>query len=320
MIACPSCGFEAPDDFAFCPKCATAAAGIARGLAPKSARSSPPSSATSSARRRTGRGRRPRGRRRPPAPLQRPGPQVVESYGGTVEKFIGDAVVAVFGVPATHEDDPERAVRAGLRLVGPSRTCRPSPVTPSRCASGSTPARPSCASTSPRAPARGSSPAMRSTSAPVSRPPLRRWASWSAHSPTSSRARRSSTRHSSRSPPRASASRSRCGSRRNRSPALERRPWTWAPPLSVAPWSSATSPRCSTRLPTPPRLRSPSSSANPASASRASSPQLFAQVDASPRLVTWRQGRCLSYGEGVTFWAAGRDRPVTRRHPRERRR
>ena len=41
----------------------------------------------------------------------------VESYGGTVEKFIGDAVVAVFGVPSLHEDDPERAVRAGLRLI-----------------------------------------------------------------------------------------------------------------------------------------------------------------------------------------------------------
>ncbi|MGZ4200002.1 MAG: adenylate/guanylate cyclase domain-containing protein, partial [Thermoleophilia bacterium] len=43
--------------------------------------------------------------------------QAVESYGGTVEKFVGDAVVAVFGVPVLHEDDPERAVRAGLRLV-----------------------------------------------------------------------------------------------------------------------------------------------------------------------------------------------------------
>ena len=43
--------------------------------------------------------------------------RAVESYGGTVEKFIGDAVVAVFGVPTLHEDDPERAVRAGLRLV-----------------------------------------------------------------------------------------------------------------------------------------------------------------------------------------------------------
>ncbi len=42
---------------------------------------------------------------------------LIESHGGTVEKFVGDAVVGVFGVPAVHEDDPERAVRAGLRLV-----------------------------------------------------------------------------------------------------------------------------------------------------------------------------------------------------------
>ena len=43
--------------------------------------------------------------------------KVIESHGGAVEKFIGDAVVGVFGVPAAHEDDAERAVRAGLRTL-----------------------------------------------------------------------------------------------------------------------------------------------------------------------------------------------------------
>ena len=42
---------------------------------------------------------------------------LIERYGGTVEKFIGDAVMAVWGAPAATEDDAERAVRTGLELV-----------------------------------------------------------------------------------------------------------------------------------------------------------------------------------------------------------
>jgi class 3 adenylate cyclase/tetratricopeptide (TPR) repeat protein len=43
--------------------------------------------------------------------------QIVKKYGGKLEKYVGDAIMAVFGVPLSHENDPERALRAGLEMM-----------------------------------------------------------------------------------------------------------------------------------------------------------------------------------------------------------
>ncbi len=51
--------------------------------------------------------------------------EVITRYGGVVEKFIGDAVMAVWGTPTAREDDAERAVRAGLELVDVVRSVGP---------------------------------------------------------------------------------------------------------------------------------------------------------------------------------------------------
>ena len=42
--------------------------------------------------------------------------EAVYQYEGYIDKFIGDAVMAVFGAPIAHEDDPERALRAALTM------------------------------------------------------------------------------------------------------------------------------------------------------------------------------------------------------------
>ena len=82
---------------------------------------------------------------------------IVESHEGTVEKFIGDAVMAVFGVPAVHEDDALRACRAAVEMRDGLPGARDR-----RGGSASTPAR-----WSP-APRSGSRPGTRSTSPPGS--------------------------------------------------------------------------------------------------------------------------------------------------------
>jgi len=42
--------------------------------------------------------------------------QIIEKYDGYIERFIGDSVMAVFGIPKVHEDDPVRAIRAALEI------------------------------------------------------------------------------------------------------------------------------------------------------------------------------------------------------------
>jgi class 3 adenylate cyclase/tetratricopeptide (TPR) repeat protein len=113
VATCPSCGKELPaGDFPFCPFCterltAEPAAvqeerkvvSVLFGFTAASEAADPEDV---------------RARIRPYHQRLR---EVIERFGGTVEKFVGDAVMAVFGAPLAHEDDAERAVRAGLRIL-----------------------------------------------------------------------------------------------------------------------------------------------------------------------------------------------------------
>src|SRR5436190_15864916 len=116
MPGCPKCGEDNPDRARFCWSCGTALAdepirGAEErkvvsilfvdlvGFTARSDRADPEDV---------------RARIRPYHARLR---QEIEHFGGTVEKFIGDAVMAVFGAPVAHEDDAERAVRAGLRVL-----------------------------------------------------------------------------------------------------------------------------------------------------------------------------------------------------------
>jgi class 3 adenylate cyclase len=115
MITCPSCGQENPDGFRLCGMCGAA-------LAPAAAPAREERKVVtilftdlvgSTAR---AEGVDPEDVRATLSPYYARLREELERYGGTVEKFIGDAVMAVFGAPVAHEDDPERAVRAALAI------------------------------------------------------------------------------------------------------------------------------------------------------------------------------------------------------------
>ena len=116
MLICSSCGKQNPDGFAFCGYCSAPLAGQPAtaleerkivsvlfcdlvGFTASSEQQDPEDV---------------RARIRPYHARLR---EEIERYGATVEKFVGDAVMAVCGAPVAHEDDAERAVRAGLRIL-----------------------------------------------------------------------------------------------------------------------------------------------------------------------------------------------------------
>src|SRR6184192_1227952 len=114
MVTCPSCGQENPDGARFCNACA---APLAEPSPPREERKvvtvlfADLVGFTARAERLD-----PEDVRALLAPYYAHLRSELERFGGTVEKFIGDAVMALFGAPTAHEDDPERAVRAALAI------------------------------------------------------------------------------------------------------------------------------------------------------------------------------------------------------------
>jgi class 3 adenylate cyclase len=112
MAACRSCGADVPEAAKFCPTCG-AAVGVPTGDERKvvTVLFADLVESTASADERDPEDVR--AALRPHLARMR---AELERYGGTFEKYVGDAVMAVFGAPVAHEDDPDRAVRAALAI------------------------------------------------------------------------------------------------------------------------------------------------------------------------------------------------------------
>jgi class 3 adenylate cyclase/predicted ATPase len=115
MPTCPRCGQENPDSFRFCGACA---APLAEDAPTPSEERKVVTVLFADLVGFTRRAERldPEDVRATLAPYYARLRSELERFGGTVEKFIGDAVMALFGAPVAHEDDPERAVRSALAI------------------------------------------------------------------------------------------------------------------------------------------------------------------------------------------------------------
>jgi class 3 adenylate cyclase/tetratricopeptide (TPR) repeat protein len=115
MTACPNCGFQNAESVKFCAECGQKLASVSP--APRETRRTVTvlfadvSGSTA-----LGEQLDPEALRALMGRYFAAIKQIVERHGGTVEKFIGDAVMAVFGIPTIHEDDALRAVRAAIEI------------------------------------------------------------------------------------------------------------------------------------------------------------------------------------------------------------
>ena len=112
MAVCPACDKELSGEFPFCPYCATPL--IHQGREQRKTVTVVFCDVTGSTE--LGESTDPEALRALLARYFERMRGIVESHGGTVEKFIGDAVMAVFGVPLAHEDDALRACRAAVEM------------------------------------------------------------------------------------------------------------------------------------------------------------------------------------------------------------
>ncbi len=116
-VVCPSCSYQNADDARFCAGCGTPLADVAAAAPPVEERRvvsilfADLAGFTSSSDQAD-----PEDVRRTLIPFHTIAKEEIERFGGTLDKFVGDAAMGVFGAPVAHEDDPERAVRAALAI------------------------------------------------------------------------------------------------------------------------------------------------------------------------------------------------------------
>jgi class 3 adenylate cyclase len=115
VTTCSRCGRESSGDAAFCPHCGAAQpAAPTRALEVRKTVTVLFCDVVGSTR--LGEATDPETTRRVMSRYAQSMSEVITAYGGTVERFRGDEVMAVFGVPVVHEDDALRAVRAGMQM------------------------------------------------------------------------------------------------------------------------------------------------------------------------------------------------------------